>query len=142
MQVAGEYVALFAWSFLAATLLPVGSELPFAVLVRREGQILLPILVATSGNSLGAFTTYWLGRRAVAFAEGRHAMTPRAQRAAELVRRHGQPVVAFSWVPLLGDALVAAAGAARMPVAQFGAWMVLGKLARYGVVAWTVLRFE
>ncbi|MDQ3652522.1 MAG: sigma 54-interacting transcriptional regulator, partial [Acidobacteriota bacterium] len=55
---------LFGWSFLAATLLPLSSEAPLALLVRSHNQIVLPVLVATLGNYLGACTAYWLGRRA------------------------------------------------------------------------------
>lgn len=55
-----------------------------------------------------------------------------------MLKRYGQPVVFFSWVPLLGDALVAAAGAARMAFAPFAAWVVAGKALRYLVLAWSV----
>jgi membrane protein YqaA with SNARE-associated domain len=136
-----EYAVLFAWSFLAATILPLGSEVAFSALVLRRDELLLPVLVATTGNSLGAFTTYLLGRQAVALAESRARMTPRAHRAAALVRRHGQPVVFFSWVPLLGDALVAAAGASRMPFAPFAAWLVLGKALRYLLLGWSLAQW-
>lgn len=60
------YGGLFAWSFLAATLLPIGSELALIAAVRSEGVWLAPVLVATVGNYLGASTTYWIGRRAAA----------------------------------------------------------------------------
>lgn len=133
-----EYAVLFAWSFLAATLLPLGSEVAFTALVLRREEVWLPVFVATLGNSLGAFTTYVLGRKAAALAESRARMSPRAQRAAEMVRRHGQPVVFFSWVPLLGDALVVAAGASRMRFAPFAAWLVLGKALRYALLGWSV----
>src|SRR5688500_4837604 len=109
-----EYAALFAWSFLAATVLPLGSEVPFAAVVLHRGQLLLPTVVATAGNSLGACTTYWLGRKAAGLAGDRGSQSSRARRAADLLRRYGHPALFFSWVPLIGDALVAAAGAVRM----------------------------
>ncbi len=137
-----EYAVLFAWSFLAATVLPLGSELAFSAVVARRDELLLPVLVATVGNSLGAFTTYGLGRKAAGLAESRVAMAPRARRASELVRRHGQPLLFFSWIPLIGDALVAAAGVARMPFLIFAFWVVLGKAFRYLALAWTVNRFS
>ena len=133
-----EYAVLFAWSFLAATILPLGSEVPFAVVVHRQQGLLYPVLVATAGNSMGAFTTYWLGRRAADMADERKRVSPRARRAADLLRRYGQPAVFFSWVPIIGDALVAAAGAAGMPMRPFALWMVSGKALRYVVLALTV----
>ena len=50
--------------------------------------------------------------------------------------RWGRPVLILSWVPLIGDALVAAAGVARMPLVPFSFWVILGKALRYMAVAW------
>jgi membrane protein YqaA with SNARE-associated domain len=57
-----------------------------------------------------------------------------------LLARHGPPALLLSWVPLIGDLIVALAGAARMPMVTSVAWTTLGKLARYIVVALAVLR--
>lgn len=135
-----EYAILFGWSFLAATVLPIGSEVAFAAIVHREGTWLLPLVVATIGNSLGSLTTYWLGRRASQLLEHRPAPSPRALRAARALSRHGQPLLFFAWVPVAGDALVGAAGAARLPLAACIPWVVAGKCLRYAVLAWSVLK--
>jgi membrane protein YqaA with SNARE-associated domain len=128
--------ALFMWSFLAATLLPLGSEAPLVVYVRSYGQVAVPVLVATAGNYLGACTTYWLGRRA-AQTLGRSGEAAEGDtRSAKLLRRFGPPALLLSWVPLLGDALVALAGAARLPFRAFSLWTVLGKGLRYLAVGW------
>ena len=128
--------ALFVWSFLAATILPLGSEAPLVVYVRSHGQIIVPVLVATAGNYLGACTTYWLGRRA-AQALGRGGEAAEGDtRTARLLRRFGPPALLLSWVPILGDALVALAGAVKMPFGAFSLWAALGKGLRYAAVAW------
>lgn len=127
------YAGLFAWSFLAATILPLGSE-PVVFAAIAGGYSLLPVVVvATLGNYLGACTTYWLALRATsALSTTRLEQT----RAGRLALRFGQPVLLLSWVPIIGDALVAAAGAMRMPFLPFSIWVVLGKGARYALVAW------
>ena len=131
------YAGLFAWSFLAATVLPLGSEAALIAIVRTEEQVLVPVIVATTGNYLGACTTYWVGRRAAqALGKGQPEGEPSDARAARLLRRYGQPVLLLSWVPLIGDALVALAGGMRVPFLKFSFWTVLGKAARYVVVAW------
>lgn len=130
------YAGLFAWSFLAATVLPLSSEAPLAALVHSHGMIVVPVLVATAGNYLGACTTYWLGRRAARAVERRRDGADRDSRAARLIARYGQPALLLSWVPLLGDALVAAAGAVGMPFYGFSIWVILGKGLRYLAVAW------
>jgi len=133
------YAGLFLWSFLAATLLPLGSEVALVAVVRTEEQWLAPVLVATVGNYLGACTTYWIGRRAAqALGEGQQDDEKNQTRAVRLLRRYGQPTLLLSWVPLIGDALVALAGGMRLPFIQFSFWTVLGKAARYLAVAWAV----
>ena len=132
------YAGLFGWSFLAATLLPLSSEAPLALLVRSHNQIVLPVLVATLGNYLGGCTTYWLGRRA-AQALGKSETKQRENsRAARLLKSYGQPALLLSWVPVIGDAMVALAGAMRVPFVSFSVWVALGKAARYAAVAWAV----
>ena len=134
-----EYGGLFAAAFLAATLLPLPSEVPLGFLVRSEQRVLWPVLVATAGNYLGACTTYWVGRAAASAIDARRVVpSARRTRAAALVSRWGQPVLILSWVPIIGDALVAAAGVARMPLAPFSFWVILGKALRYVAVAWAV----
>ena len=129
---------MFAWSFAAATILPLSSEVPLAFVVRNSGSWLVPVLVATTGNVLGACTTYWLARAAVAVASPTSA---KARHASALLARYGSPAMLLSWLPLIGDVLVLLAGAARMPVWRFVGWTTLGKGARYAVVALAVERF-
>ena|SRR5688572_19915363 len=133
-----EYGGLFAAAFLAATLLPLPSEVPLVLLVRSERHIFWPVIVATAGNFLGASTTYWLARGVIARFTSTRQDT--GGRALSLFRRYGAPVLLMSWVPVIGDAIVAVAGAARLPFAAFSAWTIAGKLVRYAVVAWLALR--
>jgi membrane protein YqaA with SNARE-associated domain len=129
-----DLAVLFLWSFAAATVLPLSSEIPLVFAVRRAEGWMLPVGVATAGNYLGACTTYWLARAAVTrfVPEG----SRRFARASSLITRYGPPALLLSWVPLVGDALVALAGAARMKFAPFSLWTLVGKAARYAVVAW------
>jgi membrane protein YqaA with SNARE-associated domain len=132
-----EYGGLFVAAFLAATLLPLPSEVPLGFLVRSEQHIFWPVLVATAGNYLGASTTYWLARGLF----GRHAARVESSggRPLALFGRYGAPVLLLSWVPVIGDGIVAVAGAARLPFGAFSAWTIAGKAARYVVVAWLAL---
>ena len=130
------YASLFVWSFLAATILPLGSEAMLVALIARGYQVLPTVLVATIGNCLGSCTTYWLGSRAAALLEKAGKPPITNTRAARLVQRYGQPAMVMSWMPLIGDALVAAAGAVRMPFVPFLVWMTVGKSVRYARLAW------
>jgi membrane protein YqaA with SNARE-associated domain len=132
------YVGLFVAAFLAATLLPVPSEVPLAVLVRSEAGLVLPVFVATAGNYLGACTTYGLARGVMAGRTPTRASI--GGRALSLFQRYGAPALLLSWVPAIGDGIVAIAGAAQLPFAVFSAWTVAGKAARYLIVAWLALQ--
>jgi membrane protein YqaA with SNARE-associated domain len=134
-----DLLTLFAWSFLAATILPLGSEAALAAIVNRSDAVALPVTIATFGNYLGACTTYALAMSATKAVKSDRALR-RMERAAALVRRHGAPALLLSWVPLLGDAIVAAAGAARMRFVSFSLWTIAGKAARYIVLALIVDR--
>lgn len=134
------YVGLFAWSFAAATVLPLSSEVLLAYVVHTRQELALPVLIATAGNYLGGCTTYWIGRGVVRVLErrrqGPRGTTATQSRAISLIKRWGAPALLLSWVPILGDALVAAAGALRLPFAWSSVWLASGKLARYLAVAW------
>lgn len=130
-----EYAALFAWSFLAATALPLGSEAALAAVVGVREEIVVPVLVATTGNVLGACTTYWLGRETSRVFGQRRELAGKGARAARLLRCYGAPVLLVSPVPVVGDLLVALAGATRVPFGAFLFWVTLGKGARYAAVA-------
>jgi len=117
---------LFLSSFLGATVLPGGSEIVLFALLKLHPQLLwLALLTATIGNTLGAMTSYLLGRL---FPKDHH------HRAAAWLRRHGSPVLLLAWAPLVGDALCVAAGWLRINPWHAVLFMFIGKGARYGVV--------
>ncbi|QDF95638.1 hypothetical protein CJ010_03280 [Azoarcus sp. DD4] len=120
--------ALFLSAFLAATLLPGGSEAVFAGLLHFRPDLVLPAIgVATLGNTLGGMTSYLLAR-----------LLPRKEipRRLEAVRRFGSVSLVLSWLPLIGDALCVAAGLLRLRWLPCLLWMALGKGVRYAAVAW------
>ncbi len=123
--------ALFTSAFLAATLLPGGSEVVLAVLA-HEGTRDLPLLiaVATAGNALGGMSSWLIGRLLPA---GR-LQKPEYQRALDRVRRWGAPVLLLSWLPVIGDPLCVAAGWLRIHWLPALACISAGKAARYAVI--------
>lgn len=132
------YLVLFGWSFLAATVLPLGSEPAVVVLIRDGRSFGGVVAVATAGNFLGACTTYALGRAAARSLVPREAPhgSKRSRRAMDAVARYGAPALLLSWVPLIGDAIVAAAGLAQVRFRPFAGWTIAGKAVRYVLVAW------
>ena len=118
---------LFASSFLAATLLPGGSEVVlYGVLRAHPDALWRALAVATAGNTLGGLSSFLIGR-----------FIPQARplKGLSAVRRYGSPVLLLSWVPLIGDALCVAAGWLRLNAAASAVFIAIGKLARYAAIA-------
>jgi membrane protein YqaA with SNARE-associated domain len=119
---------LFVSSFLAATLLPGGSEVVFLSVLMSGTTALWPALaVATLGNTLGGMSSYLIGR----LVPLKKAI---AARPLEWLRRWGSPILLLSWVPLIGDPLCLAAGWMRLNAGWVLLFISAGKLGRYLVL--------
>jgi membrane protein YqaA with SNARE-associated domain len=133
--------ALFIGSFVAASLLPGGSEaLLFAVLQHHTDVVAPALALATAGNTLGGMTSYLLGRILPPVPADVATRTGRWRaRALSWARRHGAPAMLAAWLPLLGDPLCVAAGWLRLNWLAVLIFMAAGKLARYCFIAWVAL---
>ena len=128
---------LFAAAFVSATILPANSEIVLLAVVKGyPDRLWTAIAVATVGNTLGGLTTYGLGRWGRTAFSGKGGPSPVWERRVELVRRWGAWALLLSWVPIVGDALCAAAGWLKVPPVRATAAIALGKLARYIAVAY------
>ncbi|MCR4299505.1 MAG: DedA family protein [Gallionella sp.] len=152
--------SLFISSFLAATLLPGGSEaVLFGVLKAYPETLWIALGLATIGNTLGGMVSFGMGWLLPQTQQLKHVEKLRPRHGgAELsgagvaashllpqtagfasnvskVRRHGTPALLLAWVPLLGDALCLAAGWLRLNPWQAALFMAMGKFARYWVIA-------
>lgn len=128
-------LALFISSFLAATLLPGGSEAVLVGVLLTYPELHWQALVlATIGNTLGGMSSYLIGRllpdeKAVLKKAGGSA------RGLEWVRRHGAPILLLSWAPLIGDLLCVAAGWLRTHWVWALFFIAAGKFVRYWAIA-------
>ncbi len=123
---------LFLASFLAAPVLPGGSEVVLVAVVHQHpDQVSAALALATLGNTLGGMTTYGMARLLPARVDAGGTATRRI----DALRRHGAPLLILAWTPVIGDALCAAAGWLRLPPLACAMWMAAGKGARYGLLA-------
>jgi membrane protein YqaA with SNARE-associated domain len=118
---------LFISSFLAATLLPGGSEAVLFGVLKLHPELFWPaLLLGTLGNTLGGMVTFGMGWVLPQTQQLKHV---------EKVRKYGTPALMLAWVPLIGDALCLAAGWLRLNWWQAALFMAIGKFARYWVIA-------
>ncbi len=120
---------LFISSLLAATLLPGGSEAVLFGVLKLHPELFWPaLLVGTLGNTIGGMISFGMGWLLPQTQQLKHV---------EKVRKYGTPALLLAWVPLIGDALCLAAGWLRLNPWHAALFMLLGKFARYLVIALT-----
>lgn len=136
------YVALFLTSFMASTLLPLGSEWLLVMMLAGGYEPFSTVAVATSGNFLGAVATYLIGLWGGSWLIERvlRISPDQQQRAHDYYRRYGVFSLLFSWLPVIGDPLCLAGGMLRINFGLFSLLVLTGKLARYAVVALITLK--
>lgn len=121
-------LGLFAAAFVAATVLPLSSELVLLGFLKFHPQAaFVALAVATLGNTLGGMTSYVIGR---------FIPQPRKLEQLDRVRRFGAPIVALAWLPFVGDALCVAAGWLRLNWVAVALFQAIGRLARYAAIVW------
>jgi membrane protein YqaA with SNARE-associated domain len=133
-----EIWLLFISSFVASTLLPGGSEVGLAWLV-SQGQIPLWKLLAAaiSGNSLGGILTFITGWYIGAVYPAKMLNSPWQHKAKKWLSKYGFSVLLFSWLPIVGDPLCLIAGWLRLNLSMSCLFILLGKAARYLIIAVT-----
>ena len=135
------YLGLFLASFLAATILPLSSEVVLTALLVNELNPVLLVAIATLGNVLGAISNFAIGYW------GSQAFVQRVLKIsdAEFVKaegrfkKYGVVSLFFAWVPVIGDALTVVAGVLRINIWIFLLLVTAGKLIRYLVVSYLIL---
>jgi membrane protein YqaA with SNARE-associated domain len=129
--------SLFVLSFLAATLLPLGSEWLLVLLIINGHSIESVVTVATIGNYLGACTTYMIGVWGSQFLITKILRMNESDlaRARSLYRKFGSWSLLFSWLPVVGDPLCLLGGLFKIRFFHYSALVFSGKLARYSAVA-------
>lgn len=139
--IANGYPALFFLSFLASTLIPLGSEWLLVTLVVQGFAPLPVVLVASAGNFLGACTSYYIGVYGSVFLTAKILRMDTADRARaeRFFARYGSWSLLLSWLPVVGDPLCVVAGMMKVAFGRFALLVVTGKVARYAAVAWAAL---
>lgn len=130
------YAGMFISAFLAGTVLPFSSE---AVLLACIGIGLDPVLstvFTTAGNALGGLTCYGVGRLGkMTWIEKIFKVNSKdREKALRLIQGRGAWMALFSFLPMIGDAILIVLGLMRSNVWIVTVAMTLGKLLRYALL--------
>ena len=128
------YLSLFILSFLAATLLPMSSELTLAGLLSTNTYNSFALLgIASLGNVLGSVFNWLLGfyflkhinKKWFPFKQNQITST------STWFQKFGIWSLLFAWVPIIGDPLTFVAGILRVKFFSFLILVAVGKISRY-----------
>ncbi len=135
------YIGLFIAAFLAATILPLSSEVVISALLLSELSPFTLIAIATFGNVLGSLTNYALGYWASQKAIKRRLRMSDSDftKAQQRFTKYGLLSLCFAWVPIIGDPLTVVAGILRIRLIWFLVLVTTGKLLRYLAISYFVL---
>lgn len=128
---------MFLSSFLAATVLPLSSEVVLGLLLSGGYNPAPVVAVATVGNVLGSVVNYWIGLAGTGWLTRKisHVSENDIQKARDRFESWGWAGLLLAWVPVIGDPLTVVAGMLRINFAWFISLVTMGKLGRYLVLA-------
>lgn len=135
------YVGLFFASFLAATILPLSSEVVLSFLLLNDLNPIILVSVATFGNVLGSFVNYSMGLWGSIFFIRKVSKISEDEfdKAKQRFQKYGVFSLFFAWVPVIGDPLTVVAGVLKINILIFFILVTSGKLIRYVIITYAIL---
>ena len=136
------YFGLFIAAFLAATILPLSSEVVLSALLLSGLSPITLVAIATTGNVLGSFANYVLGYWASSEVIKKWLKISEEEfvRAERRFVKYGLFSLCFAWVPVIGDPITVLAGILRVRLLWFVLLVTTGKLMRYIVVSYLAMQ--
>tara|TARA_B100001287_G_C22351699_1_gene375481 strand:+ start:110 stop:532 length:423 start_codon:yes stop_codon:yes gene_type:complete len=132
-----SYFLLFLSAFLAATIIPISSEVMLMGFVSATDKDAWSFfLVASAGNVLGAIINWVLGRFCINWQKFKWfpVSKVRLHKVNKWFNRFGVWSLLLAWVPVIGDALTVAAGFFRVRFWLFLILVSVSKAGRYAVL--------
>ena len=129
-----SYFQLFIISFLAATILPLSSELVLStMLLTNSFNKYLLLVVASFGNILGSSVNWYLGKKILIFKDKKWFPANERQIAKGEIyfKKYGIWSLLLAWVPIIGDPLTIVAGILRVKFFTFLLLISISKISRY-----------
>lgn len=134
------YIGLFLASFLAATILPFGSEVVFAALIAGGLNPWACVIIASVGNWLGGMTNYYLGRlgKTEWIEKYLKIKKEKIEKIEKWLQGKGSGMAFFSFLPVVGDIIALALGYMRANIYIVNFTMFAGKFLRYVAIMYGV----
>jgi len=129
-----SYFQLLIISFLAATILPLSSELVLSTMLLTESfDKYLLLVVASFGNIFGSSVNWYLGKKILIFKDKKWFPVNEKQIAKSEMyfKKYGIWSLLLAWVPIIGDPLTVIAGILKINFFTFLLLVSISKTSRY-----------
>ena len=129
-----SYFQLLIISFLAATILPLSSELVLSTMLLTDSfDKYLLLVVASFGNIFGSSVNWYLGKKILIFKDKKWFPVNEKQIAKSEMyfKKYGIWSLLLAWVPIIGDPLTVIAGVLRVNFFTFLLLVSVSKTSRY-----------
>ena len=129
-----SYFQLLIISFLAATILPLSSELVLSTMLLTDSfDKYLLLVVASFGNIFGSSVNWYLGKKILIFKDRKWFPVNEKQIAKSEMyfKKYGIWSLLLAWVPIIGDPLTVIAGILRVNFFTFLLLVSISKSSRY-----------
>ena len=129
-----SYFQLLIISFLAATILPLSSELVLSTMLLTDSfDKYLLLVVASFGNIFGSSVNWYLGKKILIFKDKKWFPVNKKQIAKSEMyfKKYGIWSLLLAWVPIIGDPLTVIAGVLRVNFFTFLLLVSISKTSRY-----------
>lgn len=129
------YFGLFLASFLAATILPVASEIFLTAMFHYGYEPWACLLIATAGNAMGAWLNYGIGYLGNPNWLRKFGAKPEKIEQWKIkIQRYGSWMALLCWLPFVGDLIGIGLGFFRVPWLPTFVLITIGKFVRYAIV--------
>jgi membrane protein YqaA with SNARE-associated domain len=134
------YIGLFVACFLAATLLPLSSDIVFGALIAMGAAAIPCLILASVGNWLGGMTNYYLGYwgKTEWIEKYLKVKKEKIDKMQKWLNKKGAYMAFFSFLPIVGDIIPLSLGYMKADISIVNVSMFMGKFIRYAVILYLV----
>jgi membrane protein YqaA with SNARE-associated domain len=120
---------------MAATILPISSEALLTYYLHNNKSIMLLLIVAGLGNTLGSIVNYYIGKKGSEYLIKKEKISAtRLHKSKDIFRKYGGYALLISWVPIIGDPLTLVAGMLYYDIKKFIIFVSISKFSRYVLI--------
>ena len=131
-------IGLFLNSLLAATAIPLPTEILTSALLIGGENIILVAIVLIIGSVIGGILNYFIGfggNKLIRKIKKKSDIEKQEKKHNKLLDKFGWSAIFFAaWIPIIGDLILISAGVKKMEFRKFSIFMVSGKIIKTIIV--------